>query len=56
MPSTDGAVRLSGGQNAGEGRLEVYYNGDWGTVCDDGWTERNAQVVCRQLGFRYLKS
>ncbi|CAJ0962253.1 unnamed protein product [Ranitomeya imitator] len=51
-PYTDGSVRLSGGQNIAEGRVEVFYNGDWGTVCDDGWTERNAQVVCRHLGFR----
>uniref|UniRef100_A0A452ST59 Neurotrypsin n=1 Tax=Ursus americanus TaxID=9643 RepID=A0A452ST59_URSAM len=54
-PLTDGVIRLGGGRGSYEGRLEVYYRGQWGTVCDDGWTELNTYVVCRQLGFKYGK-
>ncbi|KAJ8307548.1 hypothetical protein KUTeg_015632, partial [Tegillarca granosa] len=43
-------VRLRGG-NSTSGRVEVYYNGKWGTTCDDIWNVANARVVCRMLGF-----
>ena len=46
-----GDVRLVNGQVKNEGRVEICINGNWGTVCDNGWGTNEAAVVCRQLGF-----
>ncbi|MBJ95113.1 MAG: hypothetical protein CMP23_11660 [Rickettsiales bacterium] len=46
----DGDLRLAGTGSGFEGRIEIYYSGQWGTICDDSWGTADAQVACRQLG------
>ena len=47
-------VRLVDGSSYNEGRVEVYYSGRWGTVCDNKWDDNKTKLVCMQLGLGSL--
>ena len=44
-----GMIRLQGGKYVNQGRVEVYCNGQWGTICDNGFSFYDARTVCKQL-------
>ena len=46
-----GMVRLQGGYYSNEGLVEVYCNGQWGTICSTGFSTNDANTICRQLGY-----
>ena len=46
------AVRLSDGHNSSSGRVEMYINGQWGTVCDDSWTTESSNCCMQTIGTR----
>ncbi|XP_041372788.1 deleted in malignant brain tumors 1 protein-like [Gigantopelta aegis] len=48
---TKSPLRLVNGTTSYEGRVEIYHSGKWGSICDDDFGTKEAQVVCRSLGF-----
>ena len=44
-------IRLQGGSYSNQGRVEVYCNGQWGTICREGFSSNDANTICKQLGY-----
>ncbi|XP_071486165.1 scavenger receptor cysteine-rich domain superfamily protein-like [Diadema antillarum] len=51
LTGEEGELRLRGGPLYGQGRVEIFHDFQWGTICDDGWSKNESLVACRQLGF-----
>ncbi|XP_028391577.1 uncharacterized protein LOC114516333 [Dendronephthya gigantea] len=48
VPNT---IRLAGSDKPDEGRVEIYFDGEWGTICDNGWDMDDASIACTEMGF-----
>ena len=44
-------IRLQGGSYSNQGHVEVYCNGQWGKICDNGFGGYDALTICKQLGY-----
>ena len=51
-----GMIRLQGGVYSNQGCVEVYCNGKWGAICNDGFNQNDAISICKQLGYNYYYS
>ncbi|CAH2985030.1 unnamed protein product [Chilo suppressalis] len=49
------SLRLEGSKTPNEGRVEIYHNGTWGSICADGWTLYEASVICRHLALGFAQ-
>ena len=49
--ASDGDLRIEDGPSDNEGRLEIFHDGEWGAVCDDFFSDVDADVACKQLGY-----
>ena len=48
---SNGEIRLVDGLSQYEGRVQMWWNSEWMTICSDGWDEQDAKVICSQLGY-----
>ena len=51
-----GMIRFQGGNYCNKGHVEVYCNGQWGAICDDGFDFNDTLVLCKQLGYSNYRS
>ena len=46
----EGDIKLAGSSKRSEGRVMIYHNGKWGSICGTGWDIKDANIACQQLG------
>ena len=48
-------VQLVGGGYHDRGTIQIFHNGQWGTICDDNFDSNDGDVICRMLGFNFSR-